>query len=176
MTLFVNWHHAMRGNEETSANLLAKLNEVLDQLVAQHGHWQVPYGEITGLQRTTTEGSSPMVPPKFDDSPSSIPVAGVSGYDGAVFTFNAIPFTMAQEKRRFGVHGDSYVSVVDFAPKTRPMSVVTFGASADPNSPHYFDQAQLYARREFKPAWFTREEVKQNARSAYHPGGEKPRQ
>jgi hypothetical protein len=36
--------------------------------------------------------------------------------------------------------------------------------------PHYIDQAPLYARGEFKPAWFSSGDVKKNAKRAYHPG------
>jgi acyl-homoserine-lactone acylase len=158
--------------ESTPDVLLAKLIEVIDDLIAQHGRWQIPYGNITRLQRTpaldTPHG-------KFDESASSLPVPGVSEYDGAAFTFNALPFKMEQAKQRLGEHGDSYVSVIEFGTKLQAKSVVTFGASGDAASPHYFDQAQLYANGEFKPAWFTRQEVEENASSVYHPGEEKQR-
>jgi len=144
--------------------------EVIDELIAQHGRWQVPYGEITRLQRTPALDKPHA---KFDEGASSLPVPGVSGYDGAVFTFNAIPFKIEQAKQRLGVHGDTYVSVVEFGPKVRAKSIVTFGASGDAASPHYFDQAPFYAKGEFKPSWFTPQEVRQNAVGVYHPGGEK---
>jgi len=172
-TLFVNWHHAMEGEKETPDVLAAKLEGVLRQLITQFGRWQVPYGEVNRLQRTTKVGADPWIgPPKFDLSPSSLPVAGVSGYDGAIFTFNSIPFQLGKEKHRFGVHGATYISVVEFGPKAKAMSVVTFGESGNPASSHYFDQAQLYAKGQFKQSWFTREEVEQNARRKYHPGEE----
>ena len=60
-------------------------------------------------------------------------------------------------KRRYGTAGHSYFSVIEFGPKPKALSVLQFGQSADPNSKHYFDQAALYSKMEFKPAWFTLE-------------------
>ena len=164
----------MERKEPTRENLASSLKEVIAQLIAQHGKWKVPYGEISRLQRTSKEGRPPFGRPEFDANLPSLPVPGVSSSDGAIFTVNAIPYTMTNEKRRYGVHGASYVSVVEFGPQTHALSVVTFGANGDPKSPHFFDQAQLYAKGQFKPSWFTRDEVARNAAASYHPGEEKP--
>jgi acyl-homoserine lactone acylase PvdQ len=42
---------------------------------------------------------------------------------------------------------------------------MVFGANADPESPHYFDQSRLFAEQRYKPAWFSREDVEADSRS-----------
>ena len=61
------------------------------------------------------------------------------------------------------------MSVVEFAPRLRARSLLFFGQSADPRSPHHFDQAELYGAARFKPAWFHRDEVMANAERVYRP-------
>jgi acyl-homoserine-lactone acylase len=74
------------------------------------------------------------------------------------------------QKYRYGDFGHSYVSVVEFSPEIKARSILVFGESGDPNSPHYFDQAQLYSHGQLKPAWFTLPEIKAHLERAYHPG------
>ena len=71
--------------------------------------------------------------------------------------------------RRYGVAGQAWVSVVELAPEVRSRSIVTFGQSADPESPHWFDQAPLYARGELKTAQFADRDVQTNAQRTYSP-------
>ena len=64
------------------------------------------------------------------------------------------------------------VKVIEFTDPPRARSILTFGQSGRNDSPHYLDQAPLYANKTFKPAWFTKAEVKANTTRAYHPGQE----
>jgi acyl-homoserine lactone acylase PvdQ len=88
-------------------------------------------------------------------------VGGAPGFFGSVFTFQTEP--LGSVGRRYGVHGNTFVKVIEFGPQVRGRSVLVFGQSGDSASPHYFDQAPLYAEGQFKPAWMTREEVEAHA-------------
>jgi acyl-homoserine-lactone acylase len=168
MTIFTRWHSAMRNRIETTENLTAALQEVLSDLIKTFGDWRVPYGELNRLARSTAKGKPPFGFPLFDDDEPSLSLPAVNGNDGAVFTLYTTPGK--QNRRRYGVAGDTYVSVIEFGPQPRALSVMTYGESGDPKSPHFNDQAALFVKGQFKPSWFTLDEVKKNAEAAYRPG------
>ena len=68
----------------------------------------------------------------------------------------SVPGPRRAEKRNYGTAGNTYVAVVEFGRKPVTKSLLAMGESADPSSPHYFDQARLYSEGKFKHAWFER--------------------
>jgi penicillin amidase len=138
------------------------LDSALASLGRDFGSWRVPYGEWNRLQRW-----DPFAGESGSDARPSLAHAGVPSWLGGVFT--TIPVPQDGQRRRYAVAGGSYVSAVEFGPTVRALAVHPFGASGDPGSPHYFDQAPLFAAGRFRPAWFTAEEVAANAERTYRP-------
>jgi acyl-homoserine lactone acylase PvdQ len=141
---------------------LEALAAVLDGLERDWGRTEVAWGELNRLQRPPSQD-----PDDFSADLPSLPVAGAPSAAGSVFVFHTEPGSTGV---RYGQHGNSFMKVIEFAPTVRGRSLLVFGQSGDAASPHFFDQAQLYADRAFKPAWFTREEVEANAAESYTPG------
>lgn len=160
MTLFTRW---LEKYQRERLPKITAMDAVISELEGEWKTWRVPWGEVNRLQRIHSGGEE-----AFSDERESLPIAGAPGEVGIVFNFGTRP--ERGQKRRYGTGGHSYFNIVEFDKTVKASSLLVFGASADPASPHYFDQARLYSTGRMKRAWLTLSEVKQNSRKSYKPG------
>ncbi|HSG91187.1 MAG TPA: penicillin acylase family protein [Pseudomonadales bacterium] len=151
------------GRSSAPEERLAVFAGTVARLTEDFGTWETPWGEINRYQRLNGA-----IDQTFDDARPSIAVPMASGRWGALASFGA-PRTEGNA-RIYGRYGNSFVAVVEFGDKVKAKTILAGGQSGDPASPHFADQAQPYADREFKDAAFYREDVEARATRTYHPG------
>jgi acyl-homoserine-lactone acylase len=147
----------------TSNDLLQPLLAVINDLKNKWGRWQVPWGEINRFQRISGDISN-----TFDDNQPSYPVGFASSVWGMLPSYSASYF--ANNKKRYGVNGNSFICAVEFGKTIRARSLLAGGETADVNSKHFFDQGEMYSKGIFKDVLFYKEEVEQHAEKRYQPG------
>jgi acyl-homoserine lactone acylase PvdQ len=142
------------------------------KLEGNFGDWKVAYGQVNRLQRHADVGDLFKIP--FSDDLPSLPSAGMPGPPGVVFTMYFTPSIylppFKKMKKHYAVVGTSYLSIVEFGDRVRSKSLLPYGASGNPKSPHYFDQAALMSKRELKDNPIYWDEVLVKAKYVYHPG------
>lgn len=149
--------------ESSALERLEVFNEAFDRLESDFGTWKTAWGEYNRYQRLNGD-----IAQKFNDELPSTPIGLASGSWGALASYTT---TYGENtKRVYGVHGNSFVAVVEFGEKIRAKSLLAGGQSGDPKSPHFDDQVALYANGEFKTVAYYREDVIQRATARYKPG------
>lgn len=178
-TLCVAWYEELYGRGypvetlkpefiDDPAKRFEALIAAADKLEQTFGTWKVAYGDAHRLQRHANYSNYNNIP--FSDDLPSLPQVGVRGPLGVAFTVYHTPSTEGRKNRYAGV-GASYMAAYEFGRnRINAASYLHYGQSADPNSPHYFDQAALLSQKKFKPAWFYWDEVVAHTEEKYHPG------
>ncbi|MCB9909608.1 MAG: penicillin acylase family protein [Planctomycetes bacterium] len=161
-TLFFLWFEKYMATSQANRNAPAAdriLAQVLDELELRCGTWRIPWGQINRLRR----------PGSLDPEAHDWPMAGGHGAAGVQATFLS-HWVDPEACRREGYRGSAYVSVVELGDPVESRSIVPYGQSRDPNSPHFEDQAPLFAKGRMKANPFTPDAVHKAAVRSYHPG------
>jgi acyl-homoserine-lactone acylase len=140
--------------EELEPAVLAEaFAETVRTFKAAHGRVDVPWSEINRLQRGDTD----------------------LGLSGGPDLLHAVIGQMTEDGRLRGRAGDSYVLLVTWDPDGRvhSRSIHQYGsATLDSDSPHYADQAPLFAQRQLKPVWLDEADIRAHLEEEYRPGEE----
>jgi acyl-homoserine lactone acylase PvdQ len=182
-TLCEAWYDELFGTTYPAETLLPEyaaepkrefqaLVRAAEKLKTRYADWRVAWGALHRTQRRPNMVD--LYELSFDDQLPSLPSVAAPGPMGIVFTQYSsptikIPFVMSINKR-YGLVGASYMAVIEFGPKIRASSLLNFGQSGDPSSPHYFDQARLLSERKLKKELFEWDDVLAGSKLSYHPG------
>ena len=146
----------------TDAERIDALSAALEKLQRDFGRWQVPWGEINRFQRLTDDIVQP-----FEDSKPSLPVGFAPSQWGALAS---VDWTKPRTtKKIYGAEGNSFVAAVEFGPTIHAKAIMSGGASGDPGSPHFLDQALMFSQGRFRDVLFSPEDVRAHAERSYHP-------
>ncbi len=143
--------------------MLEKLNEVVNELTAKYGYWQVRWGSINRYQRLTGKFAE-----VYDDSKESLAVPLSSSRWGSLPAFESR--SMYSSKGRYGFSGNSFIAAVEFGKRVKAKTIVTGGHSNNPLSPHFKDQSAGFVYGKFKDVFFYKEDVFKNKEKEYRPG------
>jgi acyl-homoserine-lactone acylase len=150
-------------DKTTAEQKLEALATASDTLAADFGKWQPPWGEINRFQRLTGDIVQP-----FDDAAPSVPVGFTSARWGSLAAFGARAYKGT--KKWYGTSGNSCVAAVEFGERVRAKAITAGGASGNPRSPHFNDQAPRYSTGELREDYFHRDQLQGHVKREYHPG------
>ena len=146
----------------TPAEKLGALSLAVDRLTADFGTWRTPWGDINRFQRLTGDIVQP-----YNDSAPSIPVGFPSARWGSLASFGARTWNT---RKLYGNYGNSFVAVVEFGDSVRARAITAGGASGDPRSKHFNDQAERYAAGDLREVYFYPNQLAGHVEREYHPG------
>ena len=158
----INIYEFMADNTTADQKLNA-LRVAAQTLESDFGSWQVPWGEINRYQRLNGD-----IVQDFDDDAPSLPVAFASSMWGSLASFGSRRYPGT--KKMYGTSGNSFVAAVEFGERLKAKAITVGGLQSDPDSPHFDDQAQMYASAEFRDVLFYPEDIQANLEVQYHPG------
>jgi len=130
------------------AILIKALKKTQAYLIKHFGSTQIPLGTYQKLVRGSKE----------------IPIFGLPD---VITSMATVPH---QDGKVKVVSGESYIELVRFTKKgTEIESIISYGSSDHPDSPHYGDQMDSYAQFKTKKMSLNKEEIYSNAKVIYHP-------
>jgi acyl-homoserine-lactone acylase len=98
-----------------------------------------------------------------------IPIGGCSGSLGC---FRVLFFSEDEDGKLVAAGGDGWVLAVEFGDVPRAYSVLAYGQSSKEDSPHFNDQAEMFATGRLKRVAFTEQEIEDQLIRKYRPGEE----
>ncbi len=122
----------------------------MESVRSSWGGWDVAWGEVHRVRRGEVD----------------VPVGGGSSGLGC---FRVLRYSKAEDGKLVADRGDAWVLAVEFSDPPRAYSILAYGQSSREDSPHFEDQAEMFARNEMKRVAFTPWEIREHTIRRYYP-------
>jgi acyl-homoserine-lactone acylase len=122
-----------------------------NEMIRRYHALDVAWGDVHRLRRGNVD----------------VPIGGCSG---ALGCFRVLAFAEQPDGKRAAASGDGWILAVEFTDVPRAWSVLAYGQTPDPSSPHHTDQAELFARGQLKVVRFTEADIAAGLLRQYRPG------
>jgi acyl-homoserine-lactone acylase len=132
------------------AGAVAMLKEAVARTRLLYGAVDRPYGEVS----------------RFHLGNVDLPGNGGFGNTGV---FRTITWGAMKDGQRTPVHGETWVSMVEFGTPMKAVGLMSYGNSSQPGSKHNGDQLPFLAAKTFRTLWTDRAEIEKHVeeRTAY---------
>jgi len=142
-----------RGLADKEAALSA-MDSAIAITTNKYGTWNLAWGEVHRIRRGDI------------DLPAS-------GCPGGLGCFRVLWFEEDETDGKQRVRGgDGWVFAVEFGEPLKAYSILAYGQTDNPDSPHHTDQVELFANGEMKKVAFSEVDIEKNLVKTYLPGEE----
>lgn len=125
------------------AQAVAMLKEAAQEAKASYGALDRPFGEVS----------------RFALGKVDLPGNGGFGNTGQ---FHVMTWSPLKDGKRTPVHGETWVSMVEFSTPIKAVGLMSYGNSTQPGSPHRSDQLEKLSTRTYRTLWTTSAEVEKH--------------
>lgn len=125
------------------ARAVAMLKQAVAETTKLYGAVDRPFGEVSRLKVADAD----------------LPGHGGLGNLGI---FRVMTWSPLQDGQRSPVHGETWVSMVEFGTPMKAIGVMSYGNASQPGSKHRADQLPLVQAKQFRTLWRTRADVEAN--------------
>lgn len=127
------------------AQAVAMLKAAAQEAKASYGALDRPFGEVSRFAL------------------NNVDLPGNGGF-GNLGVFHVITWGPLKDGKRTPVHGETWMSMVEFSTPLKAVGLMSYGNSTQPGSPHRSDQLKFLSDKTFRTLWTTRQEVEKNVR------------
>jgi len=142
---------AMEMKHDAKAGPLERLDTAVRYLLEKYGRIDVPWEDVLRLRRGDLD----------------------LGLGGCPDCLRAVDIQLQDDGRFVGINGDCFFQMVEWGADGTlcSESIHQYGSAAsDPDSPHYADQAPLFASEQMRPTLYYEKDIRENLALEYRPG------